>query len=103
MQDYDFDYGQNADEIKKQEKDANYQRLLELIDYDDDDYQDANEEVSFEETKNVESRSSEGYTDGENKELIQAQSYDRTFILNGPIVKVYQNAEESGLGNFPGM
>jgi len=70
MQDYDFDYGQNADEIKKQEKDANYQRLLELIDYDDDDYQDANEEVSFEETKNVESRSSEGYTDGENKELI---------------------------------
>ena len=70
MQDYDFDYGQNADEIKKQEKDANYQRLLELIDYDDDDYQDANEEVSFEETKNVESRSNEGYTDGENKELI---------------------------------
>ena len=33
-----------------------------------------------------------------NKETIQAQSYDRTFILSGPVIKVYQTAEESGLG-----
>lgn len=26
-------------------------------------------------------------------------TYDRTFILNGPIIKVYQNAEESVSGS----
>jgi hypothetical protein len=30
-----------------------------------------------------------------NRETLQAQSYDRTFILNGPVVKVYQAAEDS--------
>ena len=29
--------------------------------------------------------------DQENSEAIQAHSYDRTFIVNGPTVKVYQN------------
>jgi len=32
--------------------------------------------------------------------MIQAQGYDRTFVLNGPVVKVYQSVEESGLGNI---
>lgn len=41
-----------------------------------------------------------GYAAGDfNRETLQAQSYDRTFILGGPVIKVYQTAEESGLGN----
>ncbi len=39
-----------------------------------------------------EERKSDGEEDkqyGDNRELVQAQSYDRTFILNGPVVKVY--------------
>ena len=38
-------------------------------------------------------------SENRNRETLQAQSYDRTFILNGPVVKVYETAEESGLGN----
>lgn len=34
-----------------------------------------------------------------NRESIQAQSYDRTFIVSGPVVKVYKQAEEQDLRN----
>ena len=57
MEDYDFDYGKNAAEVKRQEKDDNYQRLLELIDYDDDVHRDENDEVSYEESKNLNDQS----------------------------------------------
>ena len=39
-----------------------------------------------------------GQNEDFNRETLQAQCYDRTFILNGPVVKVYQTAEDSGLG-----
>ena len=109
------------------DNDDDYYRLLELIDQsriehykggeDDDDkgndgeekraYSDHDDSGKYdldseeeEETKYGDNaKSDEGQFYGTNKELIQAQTYDRTFILNGPIVKVYQNAEESGLGN----
>lgn len=31
--------------------------------------------------------------DVENSELVQAHSYDRTFIVSGPVVKVYKDAD----------
>lgn len=36
----------------------------------------------------------EEYRDNENRESVQAQSYDRTFVVNGPVVKIYKSAEE---------
>lgn len=35
-----------------------------------------------------------------NKETLQAQLYDRKFILNGPVIKVYQNSDESFSGGL---
>lgn len=32
--------------------------------------------------------------DPDNRESLQAHSYDRTFIVSGPVVKVYKSAEE---------
>ena len=33
--------------------------------------------------------------DGDNKECMQAMQYDRAFVLNGPVVKVYKNSEDN--------
>jgi len=34
------------------------------------------------------------YRDGVNKECLQAFSYNRAFVINGPVVKVYKTEEE---------
>jgi hypothetical protein len=43
------------------------------------------------------------YQDLENRELVQALGYDRAFVTNGPIVRVYENrdleAEDSDFDN----
>eukprot|EP00347_Sterkiella_histriomuscorum_P022900 403336735 len=75
-------YSNNDDEEEKQPSHKRSGKQQQVIE-DDDDYGDEEGDKMY----------------GVNKELVQAQTYDRTFILNGPIVKVYQNAEESGFGN----
>ena len=35
-----------------------------------------------------------------NKETVQAYCFDRTFVLNGPIIKVYKNAEDEAQNNY---
>ena len=37
--------------------------------------------------------------DGDNKECLQAMQYDRAFVLNGPVVKVYKNSDENEIAN----
>ena len=37
--------------------------------------------------------------DGDNKECLQAMQYDRAFVLNGPVVKVYKNSDENEVEN----
>ncbi|CDW81218.1 UNKNOWN [Stylonychia lemnae] len=87
----------------EEEKKEDYRKNDDYYDYDnyraqnDDDYRTQNDdsrEISQPSTSN-----NQDQIYGDNRELIQAQSYDRTFILNGPVVKVYQNAEDSGIGN----
>jgi len=34
------------------------------------------------------------FRDGENRECLQALAYDRAFVVNGPIVKIYKNGED---------
>lgn len=34
------------------------------------------------------------FRDGENKECLQALAYDRAFVVNGPVIKVYKNGED---------
>ena len=34
------------------------------------------------------------FRDGNNRECVQAFGYDRAFVVNGPVVKVYKNEEE---------
>ena len=34
------------------------------------------------------------FRDGDNKECLQALAYDRAFVVNGPVVKIYKNGEE---------
>jgi len=38
------------------------------------------------------------FRDGENRECIQAMAYDRAFVINGPVVKVYKNGDEEDEG-----
>ena len=33
------------------------------------------------------------FRDQNNEETIQAMSYDRAFVINGPVIKVYKNSE----------
>lgn len=53
----------------------------------------------YEEIDEEESRLDEDldpvFREGENRETMQAQSYDRAFVVNGPVVKVYKNGEEN--------
>ena len=37
--------------------------------------------------------------DGDNKECLQAMQYDRAFVLNGPVVKVYKNSDDEEVQN----
>ena len=37
--------------------------------------------------------------DGDNKECLQAMQYDRAFVLNGPVVKVYKNSDDDEVEN----
>ena len=53
-----------------------------------DDDSDENEASRLDEDLDPEFR------DGSNQETLQAFSYDRAFVMNGPIVKVYKNSEE---------
>ena len=56
-----------------------------------------------------EQESSLGYVEeSENSEIVQAHGYDRQFLVQGPIVKVYKRGEEDGdqlklqqIQNFP--
>ena len=34
------------------------------------------------------------FRDGDNSECLQALAYDRAFVVNGPVVKVYKNGDE---------
>ncbi len=84
----------------KTDKKGNYRYFS-----DEDDLSE--EEDSYEEKKRSPYENSTGrktlllnrtFTGREdwNRETLQAQSYDRTFILNGPVVKVYQTADDDG-------
>lgn len=85
------------------EIDVDMEDLSQIDDYEYADYArilDDRSEVSQEEEKQSSNPLSLGFTDDdaetgfdpdqENSEAIQAQTYDRTFIVNGPVVKVYK-------------
>ena len=83
----------------KTDKHGNY-RYYDDSEDDKEDYFSEEEEESKHSAKPRQSvlinRTFTGTADI-NRETLQAQCYDRTFILSGPVVKVYQTAEE-GLG-----
>ena len=72
-----------------------------IEDFEYDDYENNDEEEKEGERKNpathvfgLVDQNPEEDSDDENTESIQAQSYDRSFVINGPQVKVYKKADE---------
>jgi len=79
------------------------EELENISDYDmpnesaEDYYKQLNmlEESKYEEEESrIDLDLEEEFRDNENRESIQAQGYDRTFVVNGPVVKIYKSAEE---------
>ena len=86
-----------------QEKDIDMEGIYKIEDFDFMGYEaaevDQDESESEEEEKESlrKPKNQLGFVeedeDDENSESVQAQSYDRTFIVSGPVVKVYRKAE----------
>lgn len=75
---------------RKQDREGKFR----YFDSSDEEY---GQEEQEEETKNGSGgKANQTFTGSQeyNRETLQAQMYDRTFILNGPVVKVYQTAED---------
>ena len=79
IQDEEYDFKGSDDESKEE--------------VDIDEMLDRYEQADIEESVIDEDLEPE-FRDGENKECLQAMSYDRAFVVNGPVVKVYKNSEE---------
>ena len=80
---------------------------FEYAGHDDDDHQnlrdideifDRQEAFDAEESRLDEDLEPE-FREGENKECLQALAYDRAFVVNGPVVKVYKNGEDEDQGD----
>ncbi len=80
--DYLDRYEQESQLIKQEE--SKHQRQRNAFDYDSDE----NEISRLDEDLEPEFR------DRNNEETLQAHSYDRAFVVNGPVIKVYKNSEE---------
>ena len=95
-----------------QEADADMDAIEDMTDYEfmnfeymdkEDDSQEDEEEVKEAYTKPKKEKGEqihlgfvdpeEDSDDHENSESIQAQGYDRTFIVSGPVVKVYKKGD----------
>ena len=80
LSDYEYDRDADGNNDDLEDIDAMYSRY--------EDYEE--EESRLDEDLDPEFR------DGENRECLQAMAYDRAFVINGPVVKVYKNGEEDG-------
>lgn len=89
-----------------QEKDIDMDGIYKIEDFDFMDYEaseqreeeDSEEEVSLKKPKYGRGAKNDlGFVDNsdeeENSESVQAQSYDRTFVVSGPVVKVYKKGD----------
>lgn len=78
LSDYEYDQDENDNQDELEDIDAMYDRY---------------ENYEAEESRLDEDLEPE-FRDGENRECLQAMAYDRAFVINGPVVKVYKNGEE---------
>ena len=98
-----------ADRMVMDQDMENGSELVDEFEFDDpgvdqvdlqniDDIFDKYEEVDLEESRIDEDLEPE-FRDGKNKECLQAMSYDRAFVVSGPVVKVYKNSEDEDLAD----
>lgn len=76
----DFNLDESAIEETQSQADEHHQNY----DYDFSDEEESKLDLDLE----------PDLRDGDNRECVQAFSYDRAFVVNGPVVKVYKNSEE---------
>lgn len=84
------------------------QQQFSDFDYDDGEVNSDLEDIDnmYERLENYEEEESRldedldpEFRDGDNRECLQAMAYDRAFVINGPVVKVYKNGDEDDDGN----
>ena len=75
--------------------DYEYDRQEEDLDQlEDIDELYSRQEAYEEEESRLDEDLEEEFRNGENKECLQALAYDRAFVVNGPVVKVYKNGDD---------
>lgn len=76
------------DEYDFDEKLDSYEQSQDIA-----DIIDQYETVDLEESRINEDLEPE-FREGKNRECLQALSYDRAFVVNGPVIKVYKNGDD---------
>ena len=91
----DFDLDQFNDELDYLER---YEQESQLIKQEESKHQRQRNAFDYDSDENEISRLDEDlepeFRDRNNEETLQAHSYDRAFVVNGPVIKVYKNSEE---------
>lgn len=84
-------WARKASAFRYQEEDVDMEELKREIDSDEEDFQSAKDDASQQSTGNK----SQEYADEAYEENMQAFSYNRDFMLRGPVVQVYARDEEN--------
>ena len=84
----DVDMDGAAEEFSDYEYDQDDQNLKDI-----DDIFERQEAYDAEESRLDQDLEPE-FREGDNKECLQALAYDRAFVVNGPVVKVYKNGDD---------